>query len=69
MATVKMSFAALGRMWPKGTKVDDGDAVVARYPQFFDGGVDAPVEQATAAPGEKRAVKRPARKRSAKSKG
>lgn len=42
-----------GYVFPAGSLVDADSPVVARHPHLF----EAPVEQATAAPGEKRAVR------------
>lgn len=51
----------------EGDLYDDDDPWVKKYPQFFDDAEtvkrDAPVEQATARPGEKRSTKKPAEKK------
>lgn len=53
-AVVTMHGKPLGI--PEGQPFDADDPVVRAYPWLF----DAPVERATAAPGERRTVKRPA---------
>ena len=73
MAKLKasQSFAAHGRVFPRGVVVDSSDPVVAGRESLFapveSATSEPPVEQATAAPGEQRAVKRPARTRKPKS--
>ena len=49
---------------PVGTEVDASDPIVVACPQFFTP-IDPAVEQATAAPGEKRTIA-PAKKAAAK---
>jgi hypothetical protein len=66
---VRETFFASGRVFPKGSTVDASDPVVAGRGHLFVDDEPAGVEQATANPGELRAVKRPARKRAAKPKG
>ena len=64
MATLRATctFHALGRSIVEGEEVDARSTEATRYPGFF-----APVEEATAVPGEKRAAKKaPARKAAAK---
>lgn len=47
------SFHALDRFVAAGDDLPAGDPIVKRYPSLFEDGAPA-VEQATAAPGEKR---------------
>lgn len=61
------SFSFAGRIYNVGVDVAADDPAVRRHPHLFDGPppvalVRAPVETATARPGEARAVKRPAKK-------
>lgn len=49
-----VSFHALGRFVRAGEEVESSDPIAVRYPSMFDGAASS-VEQATAAPGEKRA--------------
>lgn len=64
----KRAFAILGEpvVWPAGRIVDASHPVAVRFPQHFEtveaAAYDAPVEQATAAPGEKRAARPRAKK-------
>lgn len=70
MATARDSFHWNGQIYALGQEVDDKAPVVAACPSLFDG-VKAPakraapvapvVEQATAAPGEKRTTARKAK--------
>jgi len=59
----KCAFAIVGDpvAWPAGRIVDASHPVAVRFPQHFQpveaAAYDATVEQATAAPGEKRAVR------------
>lgn len=62
---VRATFFALGRSFTRGTVVDSADPVVRGREHLFE---SDEVEQATAAPGETRTTKRPARKRAAKPK-
>lgn len=59
-------FSYRGVVYSPGLVIDDGEEVVRRYPSMFrlagQPADDAPVERATARPGEKRATKRPAKK-------
>lgn len=58
MPSAKESFAAPdGRMVARGEVVAEDDPVIAGREGLFDWG-DTPVEQATAAPGERRATRR-----------
>lgn len=59
MAAVRVhtSFAAPACVYPAGALVDASDPIVAKFPQFFDQPTRE-VEQATAAPGEKRTTGR-----------
>lgn len=69
MALVKPldTFSYRGVVYTHTDVVDDAAEVVKKYPTLFAPvGAEAPVERATAAPGEKRAVKRPAKKTAAK---
>ncbi len=70
----KTSFHAYGRptMVRAGDLVDSSDPVVRGREELFEsvdevvhGPADLPVESASAAPGERRSVKRPARKAAA----
>lgn len=65
----KTSFYDLhsGFVFPAGALVDSSNPVVARNPHLFDSG--PVVEQATAAPGEKRARRTPAKKAAPKAEG
>lgn len=60
------SFSYDGRIYTPNMDVDGDAPVVRRHPHLFDGPAAAPVqatlEDATARPGEVRAVKRPAKK-------
>lgn len=65
MAAVRETFIWSGEVFTAGQEVDDKAPVVAACPDLFDRSAPAPVvEQATAAPGEKRVT--PARARKAK---
>jgi hypothetical protein len=55
MMIVSKSFFYNGVLFPVGKEVDKADPVVAGREHLFDASV-APVEAATAAPGEKRSV-------------
>lgn len=54
------AFFAHGRTYSPSALVTDDDAAVRDYPHLF-----SPIESATAAPGEKRASKRTAKKAAA----
>jgi len=59
MLTVKDSFFWNGHLYVAGQEVKSSDAVVAGRRHLFDGN---DIEQASAAPGATRSVKRPASK-------
>lgn len=69
---VLTSFFACGRFYQAGSTVDDNDPVIKGREVFFvasDGATEADpvpvVEQATAAPGERRTVKKSTARKSA----
>lgn len=61
LCRARLAFAAFGHgVVPAGALVDSSDPLVVRFPQFFDelaSSAPSVVEQATAAPGEKRATR------------
>ena len=62
MATARDTFFWSGTLYTTGDEVDDKAPVVAACPSLFDRTAPAPVvEQATAAPGERRTTARKAK--------
>ena len=60
LRAIQSFFITSGRRVRKGDLVHEGDPIVKGREQFFE--PEERVEQATAAPGEKRAVRRPSSK-------
>lgn len=63
MAVARDTFHWSGVLYVAGTEVDDKAPVVAACPTLFDRAPAPVVEQATAAPGEKRTTTRSAAKK------
>lgn len=70
MPTVRQTFFANGQGYYKGTEVATNDPAIKGRESLFDDvapqRAERPVEQATAAPGEKRPTKRTAKRSVAK---